>query len=447
MKQSGVKNERAAFALSGHLSARAVITLSLAALLITIGCPQTVKGKTGSDAHGTDTPPVPAPTAVQKYAVTFGVDGTPANGTLKAKADGIAETEVSPITVEHGTTVTFTAIPASGYEAEQWTNGGAPVSEAGTGTTYNRTVTANADIKVKFKSVTPAPPAPPTPPPPTPPTPPALPTDKTYTVDGVRFTMKDIAAVTDGTVGRNGIYANPPHTVSLSAYRIGETEVTQELWNAVTGKNPSGFKDKPHGTEVQQKRPVERVTWFDCIAFCNELTAKTTELGKAQCVYYLERELSTVYTAEHAVRKKVPFAKWNAKGFRLPTEAEWEWAAQGGTNDKWAGTNTESEPVNYAWYDANSGGKTHEVKLKRPNGYGLYDMSGNVYEWCWDKFSSRLPHPVPPDYGGTASGRYYVIRGGCCSRSAWMAVCANRNKSASPEASVDCTGVRVAQRP
>ena len=153
-----------------------------------------------------------------------------------------------------------------------------------------------------------------------------------------------------------------------------------------------------------------------------------------------------IYGTEDAAAKKVPDMDMSKKGFRLPTEAEWEWAAKGGTTDKWAGTNAESELGTYAWYSANSGMKTHEVKKKLPNGYGLYDMSGNVWEWCWDRYDT-LPDPLPADYTGAASGFDRVIRGGCWSSSAPSAACAYRDKSTPENCNSNNLGLRLACRP
>ena len=286
----------------------------------------------------------------------------------------------------------------------------------------------------------------------TPPTPP--PADKTYTVGGVQFTMKDIAAVTNGTVGHSDNAGNnAPHTVSLTAYRIGETEVTQELWQAVMGTNPSNFQGSsylPDGTEVQGKRPVENVNWYQCIAFCNKLS-KACNLDPCYTVTGVNFDtlnFSAIPTSDNS--------DWNnavldmsKNGFRLPTEAEGEWAAKGGKDYKWAGTDTKSELKNYAWYKNDDGGdangKTHQVKLKSANGYGLYDMSGNVWEWCWDWYSDSTP-TGGQDPIGAASGFYRVRRGGSWNNSADDCTVGGRDVY-SPDSRSRTLGFRLACRP
>lgn len=152
-----------------------------------------------------------------------------------------------------------------------------------------------------------------------------------------------------------------------------KTEVTQKFYQDVMGSNPSYYKG--------DNNPVEEVSWYDAIYFCNKLSEK---LG---------------FTPVYAVDGKTDVATWNytpheresiegeisqnlvANGFRLPTVEEWQYAARGGQNYKYSGSNNLDE---VGWYDDNSGDRSHPVAQKKANGYGLYDMSGNISEWCWD---------------------------------------------------------------
>jgi formylglycine-generating enzyme required for sulfatase activity len=154
--------------------------------------------------------------------------------------------------------------------------------------------------------------------------------------------------------------AKPVHRVHITkAFYLGKYEVTQSQYAAITGTNPSKFKGSQH--------PVERVSWDDALAFCDKL----------------------------------------GNDFRLPTEAEWEYACRAGTAGDHAGTLKDM-----AWYDVNSSRQTHEVGRKRPNAWGLYDMHGNVWEWCGDWYGDYATGDVTDPTGATTgSGRVY--RGGC----------------------------------
>ena len=193
----------------------------------------------------------------------------------------------------------------------------------------------------------------------------------TITVNGVSFTMIAVEGGTFkmGATSEQGSDADndekPVHNVTLSDYYIGETEVTQELWQAVMGTNPSNSKGN--------KKPVEQVSWNDCQEFITKLNNLT------------------------------------GKNFRLPTEAEWEYAARGGNKSKgykYSGSNT---ILNVAWYISNSGSQTHDVKTKQANELGIYDMSGNVWEWCQDWYgsysSSSQINPTGPAFGSDRVNR------------------------------------------
>jgi len=211
---------------------------------------------------------------------------------------------------------------------------------------------------------------------------------QTITVNGISFKMIRVegGTFTMGATSEQGLDADsdekPAHQVTVSTFSIGETEVTQELWQAVMGSNPSNFKGP--------RRPVEEVSWEDCQNFIRELNSLT------------------------------------GRHFRLPTEAEWEYAARGGkkTNGhKYAGS---SAIDNVAWYEENSYKKgnsspdygTHVVATKRANELGLYDMSGNVWEWCqdwWGDYSSgSQTNPKGP-----TSGSNRVLRGGSWFYNTW----------------------------
>jgi formylglycine-generating enzyme required for sulfatase activity len=246
---------------------------------------------------------------------------------------------------------------------------------------------------------------------------------KTFDVYGVTFKMMKV----EGGTFRMGatreqrsrsIDEKPAHKVTLSSYYIGETEVTQALWVAVMGTNPSNFQDASFQenficcdsiVEISfpgDNLPVENVSWDDCQTFIKKLNRITGE------------------------------------NFRLPTEAEWEYAARGGNNSQgyqYSGSNNLSS---VAWYDDNSGNQTHEVKTKSPNELGIYDMSGNVWEWCQDWKGSYSSNSVT-NPTGAASGSYRVDRGGSWNYGAGLCRSAYRSLSTPGEQYSDL-GLRLA---
>jgi formylglycine-generating enzyme required for sulfatase activity len=175
----------------------------------------------------------------------------------------------------------------------------------------------------------------------------------------------------------------PQHQVSVNSFYMGKYEVTQAEYEQVMGINPSKFK----GSNL----PVEQITWYDVVEYCNRLS---------------QREgLTPVYQ----ISGSTATCNWNANGYRLPTEAEWEYACRAGTTTAYNTGNTIN--TNTGWYGDNSNSTTHPVGQKPANAWGLYDMHGNVWEWCWDWFVSYSSR-TQTDPRGPTSGSYRVARGG-----------------------------------
>lgn len=203
----------------------------------------------------------------------------------------------------------------------------------------------------------------------------------TFIVNGVSF---DMIRVEGGTFMMGALSDDneafvpelPRHSVSLSSFYMGEIVVTQELWETVMGSNPSYFTG-------YNQRPVEQVSWNDSQEFIRMLNSLT------------------------------------GKYFRLPTEAEWEYAARGGNKSqgyKYCGSNNVGD---VAWYDSNSNNQTHPVKQKQANELGIYDMSGNVWEWCSDWYGSYNSYSQT-DPAGPSFGSDRVCRGGSWNYDAFL---------------------------
>ncbi|NLB55858.1 MAG: formylglycine-generating enzyme family protein [Lentisphaerae bacterium] len=216
-----------------------------------------------------------------------------------------------------------------------------------------------------------------------------------------------------GKIDPDFVVEKPLHLINITrGYWMGRTEITQDQWVSVMGYNPSFFSG--------DKLPVEKVSWFECTKFCKKLTQRERRAGRLPEGYV----------------------------YRLPTEAEWEFAAIGGVKSKgylYAGSDDIDE---VAWYNGNSGNKTQPVGQRQPNELGLYDMSGNVYEWCHDWLEDYV-YTEKTDPKGPDTGNERIVRGGSWSRDPDYCRATYRDESFkwSPKRSHFAFGFRVVLAP
>ncbi len=239
-----------------------------------------------------------------------------------------------------------------------------------------------------------------------------------------------------------GSFFNGSGDVAITPFYINKYEVNQADYTSLMGANPSSF--------AGDDKPVDQVSWFEAVKYCN---LKSIERGLEPCYDYNREGTDPNNWSQgwdlvnNESRYRCNFA---ANGYRLPTEMEWMFAAKGGLasppvdfND-WPGTNESSQVGNYAWYNSNASGQTHSVGSKTPNQLGLYDMAGNVAEWCWDKHADYTSEAQEDPQGGSiAINRIY--RGGSWLNSAANTKLMIRNQE-TPDASNFSIGFRTVRK-
>jgi len=205
------------------------------------------------------------------------------------------------------------------------------------------------------------------------------------------------------------------HKVTISSdFHLGVTEVTQGQYEKVMGTNPSHFQGQEIGNADSSKYPVEQVSWEDAVAFCKRLS-------------------------------ELPEEKKAGRVYRLPTEAEWEYACRAGSETAYSFGDSAQQLGDYAWFGDNARGQTHPVGQKKPNAWGLYDMHGNVWEWCQDWYG-EYPEGVVTDPRGPQTGSFRMSRGGSWGYVAAICRAAYR-LAVVPASRTDFHGFRLALSP
>ena len=227
--------------------------------------------------------------------------------------------------------------------------------------------------------------------------------------------------------------ATPVHTVTLSAFAMDKWEVSIELWKSVRAWGNAHGYDLVAGGSYGAKHPVHSVNWWEVVKWCN---ARSEKEGKVPA-YYVDAAMTQVYRRGN---KEPSGVKWDA-GYRLPTEAEWEKAARGGVAGKLYPWGTDVISPALANCGESQKGRTMPVGSFGANGYGLYDMAGNMWEWCWDWYGDYA-QTAQNDPRGPSSGSNRVVRGGCWGGSTEFCRVANRGEYACPGCRLSWDGFR-----